>query len=377
MPVSRCTAGLLMSSGLGSGEFGTWSLHSEPFAASPRPDRAAAREGSRFGPASAKAWRTLGTSSRRARRPKGRVRKGVLWCTGARPSVSLMTTAELERAGGGALGRRATDRPGLLRRVPCLPGCDEVVGAGAAADLFPSVRRSDDSPAALAGRRMPEFDAHASPTTWIVGQGLKLLDPAERQGIVEGWRAHRRGCWPSLVVDGGCDVRIGTRVVTDRVRTLLLEWLPLAPGDLAVYEGGLFRRSPADALTLLVRPPAIWSIDEAVAAGRLTPRGRPVRPGGVRGGRASRPEATSRRAAHPSSRSRVQDRGAAPARRVPGRECHRRGRVRRDRSRRRIVRSDRGPTARSLCRERPRRPRGGPGRPPRRPAFGTSHRLLL
>ena len=120
---------------------------------------------------------------------------------------------------------------------------------------------------------MPEFDAHASPTSWIVGQGLKLLEPAERQSIVEGWRAHRRGCWPSLVVDGGCDVRIGAGVVTDRVRTHLLEWLPLAPGDLAVYEGGLFRRSPADALTLLVRPPAIWSIDEAVVAGRLTPRG--------------------------------------------------------------------------------------------------------
>ncbi len=185
-----------------------------------------------------------------------------------------MTTAELERPIRGGFSRRATDHRELPRHEIDLHVLDAVDGAGGATDLFPSVRLSDDSSAALARRSLPEFDAHASASTWIVGQGLKLLDPAERQGIIEGWRVHHRGRWPSLIVDDGCDVRIGRSVVTDRVRAILLEWLPLSPIDLAVYEGGLFRRSPAHALALIVRPPTIWTIDEAVAADRLAPPGR-------------------------------------------------------------------------------------------------------
>ena len=59
----------------------------------------------------------------------------------------------------------------------------------------------------------------------------------------------------------------------EAVRVALLDWLPLSPADLAVYEGGLFRETPARSLTLLVRPPTIWSIDEAVIAARRFRRG--------------------------------------------------------------------------------------------------------
>jgi hypothetical protein len=82
-----------------------------------------------------------------------------------------------------------------------------------------------------------------------------------------------------MIADGGCDVVIGGAVVTGAVRMALLEWLPLSRDDLAVYEGGLFRDVPANALTLLVRPPTIWSIDEAVVAGRLFPGGPRFEPG--------------------------------------------------------------------------------------------------
>ncbi len=150
---------------------------------------------------------------------------------------------------------------------------DAVRDAADVAVLFPAVRRYDDVSAALARRSVPEFDACASATTWIVWRGLKLLEPVERESIIDGWCVHHHGCWPSLIVDGGCDVRIGRSAVTDPVRAVLLEWLPLSRIDLAVYEGGLFRRAPANALSLLVRPPTIWSIDEAVFADRLFARG--------------------------------------------------------------------------------------------------------
>jgi hypothetical protein len=154
-----------------------------------------------------------------------------------------MSTAELIRPLGGGFGRRATD-------------------------------------AASAWRSVSEFDRHVSVTTWIVAEGLKLLDPAGRQRVVAGWRGPRRNRRPSLIADSGCDVLVDGTVVTGAVRTAILEWLPLSRTDLAVYEGGLFRRAPANALTLLVRPPTIWSIEEAVIADGLFPGGPRFDPSG-------------------------------------------------------------------------------------------------
>ena len=56
-------------------------------------------------------------------------------------------------------------------------------------------------------------------------------------------------------------------------RAALLAWLPLTDRELAVYEGGLFEDAPAHAIALLVRPPTIWALDEAIDAERLFPRG--------------------------------------------------------------------------------------------------------
>src|SRR5262249_11379498 len=66
-----------------------------------------------------------------------------------------------------------------------------------------------------------------------------------------------------VVVDGGCDVRVGGVVLGARARVALLAWLPLAPFELAPFEGGLFSNDPAQALALLLRPPTIWSLEEA------------------------------------------------------------------------------------------------------------------
>jgi hypothetical protein len=186
-----------------------------------------------------------------------------------------MSTAELSRPLGSGFGRRATDRrePPRRERRQRETGPDVRGEANGVDSLFPALRSCDDLSEASACRGVSAFDPRASVTSWIVEEGLELLDPAERQRVVDRWRIPRQGSSASLIADGGCDVLIGGAVVTGAVRMALIEWLPLSRDDLAVYEGGLFRDVPANALTLLVRPPTIWSIDEAVIADSLHPRG--------------------------------------------------------------------------------------------------------
>ena len=138
--------------------------------------------------------------------------------------------------------------------------------------VFPALRPCGGRTAA--GRRAGTwFDPRASATTWILWQGLEVLARPEREHIVHAWGTGNFDQVPSLIADGGCDVRLRGSAHADAVRAALLEWLPLSQADLAVYEGGLFHDTPARSLTLLVRPPTIWSIDEAVIAARRFRRG--------------------------------------------------------------------------------------------------------
>ncbi len=155
---------------------------------------------------------------------------------------------------------------------------DAVAEADGIAALFAAVRPLDGVSPSPARSGAARFDARASATTWILEGGLKLLATRERQRIVDSWSVPHRNLCPSLVTDGGCDVRIRDAVVTGVVRVALLDWLSLSRTDLAVYETGLFRGTPVRALTLLVRPPTIWSIDEALIADHLFPRGRGFEP---------------------------------------------------------------------------------------------------
>jgi hypothetical protein len=150
---------------------------------------------------------------------------------------------------------------------------DAFAEANGIAALFAAVRPCDGASAVTARSSLRGFEAETSATSWILERGLKLLGPRERQRIVDGWGVPHRDRSPSLITDGGCDVRIGDSAVTGVVRGALLDWVPLSDNDLAVYEGGLFREAPANALTLLLRPPTIWSIDEALISDHLFPRG--------------------------------------------------------------------------------------------------------
>lgn len=72
-----------------------------------------------------------------------------------------------------------------------------------------------------------------------------------------------------LVVDGGCDVRLRGGPHADGVRVALLEWLPLSRAELAEHERDRITQPSPSWLAILVRPPTIWSLEEAVAAARL------------------------------------------------------------------------------------------------------------
>ena len=143
---------------------------------------------------------------------------------------------------------------------------------------FPTARRSDDAVTRRARRRAPVFDERASATAWIVAEGLASLDAVGRQRVIDGWRGRHRSRGVSLVVDNGCDVRVGRVWLGPAARNGLLHWLPLSQLELVLFDSGLFVDEPAGAIALLVRPPTIWAVADAVDAERLFPRGRQFEP---------------------------------------------------------------------------------------------------
>lgn len=74
---------------------------------------------------------------------------------------------------------------------------------------------------------------------------------------------HRREDERPLAVDNGCAVQIGEVWIAGSDALELLEWLPLPTADLATIERGSFEREPLAGVALLMRPPTIWSFDEA------------------------------------------------------------------------------------------------------------------
>ena len=121
------------------------------------------------------------------------------------------------------------------------------------------------------------FDARASATAWLIGAGLEALDPQRRRRVIDGWHAYRDH-GPRLVGDGGCDVRLGRVGVGRAERTALLALAAAHAARAGRLRGRAVRRTtPAHAVALLVRPPTIWPLEDAVDAERLFPRGSALR----------------------------------------------------------------------------------------------------
>jgi hypothetical protein len=176
-----------------------------------------------------------------------------LWSRSDASSLVRMPVAALERPLPPP--RRAAVR------AACGPG-----------EILPFTRRSDDLRAVLPRRNPAPLDPNASATAFLLTRALTRLGAVDQRQIVDGWRTQRGRSDAQLVIDEGCDVRIVHTRVGEGARVALLAWLPLAPAEVAVFEGGLLREGPADAVALLLRPPLIWSLHETLLAGTPVPR---------------------------------------------------------------------------------------------------------
>jgi hypothetical protein len=159
----------------------------------------------------------------------------------------------------------------VLERPLPSPPQDAMRPACGPGEILPLIRRGDDLRSVLPRRSLARLDPHASATAFLITRALSRLDAVEQRRIVDGWRTHGGELIAPLVTDEGCDVRIARTGVGEGTRAALLAWLPLAPGELAVFEGGLLRDTPADAVALLLRPPLIWSLHEALLVGTHNP----------------------------------------------------------------------------------------------------------
>jgi len=157
---------------------------------------------------------------------------------------------------------------------------DALAEAHDLASLFPGVRPRDevfDAFAERAGATLgPEQPA---PPVELVENGLALLDDAERRRIVESWSRVYPARWASLVRDGGVEPLLSRAVVFGAVGVSILEWRRVPAAALDLCELGDCDDVPANALTLLVEPPLVWSIEDAMrAASRHRRRSRQFEP---------------------------------------------------------------------------------------------------
>jgi hypothetical protein len=128
------------------------------------------------------------------------------------------------------------------------------------AALFPHVRPRDGV-----------FDAFADHTA-------KEFPRCEARLPTGIWRDLYPERWAAMVADGGDESLIERAATVRAVRVAILERIPLAHATVAGFERGLHADLPANALTLIVPPPSIWSIDEAVEAAAACPGGRRFEP---------------------------------------------------------------------------------------------------
>ncbi len=141
------------------------------------------------------------------------------------------------------------------------------------AALFPSVR-PDDAVFSAYAEQVGAALASTGPAApvEVVENGLRLLDDEERRRVVGRWALSYPDRWRRIIDLAGEPALVERAVVAGAVRVTLLENRPLPPEVLTPLEGGALRHLPTQALALLVAPPAVWSIDEAVTTLTLFPR---------------------------------------------------------------------------------------------------------
>lgn len=141
------------------------------------------------------------------------------------------------------------------------------------AALFPALRPRDAVLEAYAKHVAAELhpDQPEIPVD-AVEEGVSIVSESEWRRLIDSWATSYPDRWDAIVRLVRDARAVERAAVAGAVRVTILELRPLPAAAFAPLEGGVFRQLPANALTLLVPPPAVWSMDEACAALLLLPR---------------------------------------------------------------------------------------------------------
>jgi hypothetical protein len=131
--------------------------------------------------------------------------------------------------------------------------------------MFPCVRPAGRELEAFVDKEALEHPTDDVPDA-VLREGLELVDEQERRRIVELWSDPYADRWASVTHASG-DVEAAERaLVVGSLRAAIAERQSTPRELIEPVEGGALRRSPFAALSTVLPPALVWSVDEARAA---------------------------------------------------------------------------------------------------------------
>jgi hypothetical protein len=131
--------------------------------------------------------------------------------------------------------------------------------------MFPCVRPAGPAVEAFVDQKAVEHPT-GNVSDGELREGLELLDEQERRRVVALWSDPYADRWASLTFAAG-DVGAAERaLIVGSLRAAIAERQSTPRELVAPLEGGALRRSPFAALSTVLPPGLVWSIDEARAA---------------------------------------------------------------------------------------------------------------
>jgi hypothetical protein len=132
--------------------------------------------------------------------------------------------------------------------------------------MFPSVRVTGTEVESFADRVALEQGSDEDVSETILEQGLALVDDDKRMGVVELWAAPYADRWASLIRASGDADAAERALVAGALRAAIAERQPTPRELVEPLDDGALRRSPFAALSVVLPPMFVWSVDEARAA---------------------------------------------------------------------------------------------------------------
>lgn len=132
--------------------------------------------------------------------------------------------------------------------------------------MFPSVRVTGGEVDAFADRMAVEHATDDDVPESTLEHGLALVDGEARRRVIELWAVPYADRWASLVHASGDADAAERALLAGALRAAIAERQPTPRELVEPLEGGALRRSPFAALSAVLPPMFVWSVDELRAA---------------------------------------------------------------------------------------------------------------